>query len=128
MKALVTRELNQYAVEDVTLDPPKAGELRIKMGATGVCHSDLSVINGTLPLGKPMVLGHEGAGVVAEIGAGVTGFTVGDHVVLSFAPACGVCSLLQEQAAAVLHDRRRRTAACSTAPRACTTRAARTSA
>ena len=91
MKALVTRELNQYAVEDVTLDPPKAGELRIKMGATGVCHSDLSVINGTLPLGKPMVLGHEGAGVVAEIGAGVTGFTVGDHVVLSFAPACGVC-------------------------------------
>jgi len=92
MKAHVTRELNQYAVEDVTLDPPKAGELRIKMGATGVCHSDLSVINGTLPLGKPMVLGHEGAGVVAEIGAGVTGFTVGDHVVLSFAPACGVCS------------------------------------
>jgi hypothetical protein len=48
MKAVVTRELNQYAVEDVTLDPPKAGELRIKMGATGVCHSDLSVINGTL--------------------------------------------------------------------------------
>jgi S-(hydroxymethyl)glutathione dehydrogenase/alcohol dehydrogenase len=92
MKALVTRELDQYAVEDVTLDPPKAGELRIEMAATGVCHSDLSVINGTLPLGKPMVLGHEGAGVVAEVGAGVTGFEVGDHVVLSFTPACGHCT------------------------------------
>jgi S-(hydroxymethyl)glutathione dehydrogenase/alcohol dehydrogenase len=91
MKALVTRELDQYAVEDVTLDAPKAGELRIKMAATGVCHSDLSVINGTLPLPKPMVLGHEGAGVVAEVGPGVTGFDVGDHVVLSFTPACGVC-------------------------------------
>ena len=97
MKALVTREMNQYAVEDVTLDPPKAGELRIKMGATGVCHSDLSVINGTLPLGKPMVLGHEGAGMVAEIGAGVTGFNIGDHVVLSFAPACGVCTFCKSK-------------------------------
>ena len=92
MKGLVTRELNQYAVEDLKLDPPKAGEMRVKMGATGVCHSDLSVINGTLPLPRPMLLGHEGAGVVAEVGAGVSGFNVGDHVVLSFAPACGVCS------------------------------------
>ncbi len=91
MKALITRDVDQYGVEEVTLDGPKAGELRIKMGATGVCHSDLSVINGTLPLGKPMVLGHEGAGVVSEIGEGVLGFEVGDHVVLSFAPACGDC-------------------------------------
>ncbi|HKC49938.1 MAG TPA: Zn-dependent alcohol dehydrogenase [Myxococcota bacterium] len=91
MKGLVTRDLNQSSVEDLKLDPPKAGELRIKMGATGVCHSDLSVINGTLPLPRPMLLGHEGAGVVAELGAGVTGFAVGDHVVLSFAPACGSC-------------------------------------
>jgi S-(hydroxymethyl)glutathione dehydrogenase/alcohol dehydrogenase len=91
MKALISRELDQYSVEEVSIDPPKAGELRIKMAATGVCHSDLSVINGTLPLPKPMVLGHEGAGVVAELGAGVTGFEVGDHVVLSFAPSCGAC-------------------------------------
>jgi S-(hydroxymethyl)glutathione dehydrogenase/alcohol dehydrogenase len=91
MKALITRELDQYAVEDVTLDPPQAGELRITMAATGVCHSDLSVINGTLPLPKPMILGHEGAGVVAEVGPGVAGFEVGDHVVLSFTPACGHC-------------------------------------
>ena len=91
MKAFITREVNQYAVEEVSLAGPKAGELRIVMGATGVCHSDLSVINGTLPLPTPMVLGHEGAGVVAEIGEGVTGFSVGDHVVLSFVPACGAC-------------------------------------
>src|SRR5258705_12404358 len=91
MKALVTREMNQYSVEDLKIDPPKPGELRIKMGATGVCHSDLSVINGTLPLGKPMLLGPGGAGVVAELDAGVSGFAGGDHVVLSFAPACGAC-------------------------------------
>jgi S-(hydroxymethyl)glutathione dehydrogenase/alcohol dehydrogenase len=91
MKALVTRELDQFQVEEVSLASPKAGELRIKMAATGVCHSDLSVINGTLPLPKPMVLGHEGAGVITEVGEGVTGFEVGDHVVLSFAPACGHC-------------------------------------
>jgi len=91
MKALITRDVDQYAVEEVSLDGPKAGELRIKMGATGVCHSDLSVINGTLPLPKPMLLGHEGAGVITELGEGVSGFEVGDHVVLSFAPACGSC-------------------------------------
>lgn len=91
MKAVVCHELNKISVEDVTLDPPKAGELKIKMAATGVCHSDLSVINGTLPLAKPMVLGHEGAGVVAELGEGVEGFEVGDHVILSFVPECGEC-------------------------------------
>lgn len=91
MKAMITREQDQYAVEEVTIDPPQAGELKIRMAATGVCHSDLSVINGNLPLPKPIVLGHEGAGIVAEIGAGVSGFEVGDHVVLSFTPACGTC-------------------------------------
>ncbi len=91
MKGLVATDLDKYSVEELTLDGPKAGELRIKMGATGVCHSDLSVINGTLPLPKPLLLGHEGAGVVAELGEGVDNFTVGDHVVLSFVPICGTC-------------------------------------
>ncbi|MCP4002934.1 MAG: Zn-dependent alcohol dehydrogenase [bacterium] len=95
MKALITRDLNQYSVEEVTIDPPKAGEVRIKMGATGVCHSDLSVINGTLPLPRPIVLGHEGAGVVAELGEGVSNVEVGDHVVLSFIPLCGTCFYCQ---------------------------------
>jgi S-(hydroxymethyl)glutathione dehydrogenase/alcohol dehydrogenase len=91
MKGVVTRESNQYAVEELSIDPPKAGELGIRMAATGVCHSDLSVINDTLPLPRPCVLGHEGAGVVEQIGAGVAGFAVGDHVVLSFTPSCGTC-------------------------------------
>lgn len=91
MKAVVALELNKLSVEDITLDAPKAGEVLVKMGATGVCHSDLSVVNGTLPLPMPMVLGHEGAGVVDQVGEGVTNVVPGDHVVLSFVPACGDC-------------------------------------
>ncbi len=91
MKAVVSFDQDKYSVEEVTLDPPKPGELKIKLGACGVCHSDLSVIKGILPLPKPLVLGHEGAGIVDQIGEGVTGFEVGDHVVLSFNPACGQC-------------------------------------
>jgi len=97
MKAVVTSENDKFAVEEVTLDPPKAGELKIKMAATGVCRSDLSVINGSLPLPKPLVLGHEGAGVVDEVGEGVAGFAVGDPVVLSFNPACGHCFFCDKQ-------------------------------
>ena len=91
MKALVASELNKIAVQEVTIDPPKAGEVKIKMGATGVCHSDLSVVNGTIPMALPMVLGHEGAGTVDEVGEGVSNVSVGDHVVLSFVPNCGEC-------------------------------------
>ena len=82
MKALVSLDQNKCSVEEITLDPPKAGEIKIKLAACGVCHSDLSVIEGILPLPKPIVLGHEGAGYVDEIGEGVTGFEIGDHVVL----------------------------------------------
>ena len=97
MKALVSSENDKCAVEEVSLDPPKAGELRIKMAATGVCRSDHSVIAGILPLPKPIVLGHEGAGIVDEVGEGVTGFAAGDHVVLSFNPACGHCFFCTKQ-------------------------------
>ena len=58
MKALVCMERNKYAVEEVEIDPPEAGELKIRMAATGVCHSDLSVIDGVLPLPTPVILGH----------------------------------------------------------------------
>jgi S-(hydroxymethyl)glutathione dehydrogenase/alcohol dehydrogenase len=91
MKALVYTEATKYSVEEVRLDAPKAGELKIKMAATGVCRSDLSVIKGVIPLPAPMILGHEGAGTVEEIGEGVSGFETGDPVVLSFVPACGKC-------------------------------------
>jgi len=97
MKALVASENDKYSVEEVTLDPPKPGEIVIKMAATGVCHSDLSVINGTIPLPKPIVLGHEGAGIVHELGEGVANFAVGDHVILSFVPACGSCFFCEQQ-------------------------------
>jgi len=97
MKALVSLENEKCSVEEIVLDPPKAGELKIKMAATGVCRSDLSVISGALPLPKPIVLGHEGAGVVDAVGEGVTGFESGDHVVLSFNPACGHCYFCEAQ-------------------------------
>lgn len=77
--------------DDVEIAPPGPGELRVKVVASGVCHSDLSVQNGTIPLPTPIVLGHEGAGIVEEVGEGVTSLAVGDHVVLSFVPACGEC-------------------------------------
>jgi NDMA-dependent alcohol dehydrogenase len=77
--------------DDIEVDAPKAGELKVRIAASGVCHSDLSVQNGTIPLPPPIVLGHEGAGVIEEVGEGVTGFEVGDHVVLTFVPECGEC-------------------------------------
>ncbi|WP_433262194.1 zinc-binding dehydrogenase [Actinosynnema sp. CS-041913] len=77
-------------VLDLELDPPGPGELLVRVGATGLCHSDLSVIDGSRLRPLPMVLGHEAAGEVVETGPGAE-FSVGDHVVLSFVPACGSC-------------------------------------
>jgi alcohol dehydrogenase/S-(hydroxymethyl)glutathione dehydrogenase/alcohol dehydrogenase len=78
-------------IVDAELAPPGPGHVRVALAASGVCHSDLSVANGTLPLGAPIVLGHEGAGVIAEIGPEVDGLAVGEHVVLSWVPQCGTC-------------------------------------
>jgi NDMA-dependent alcohol dehydrogenase len=86
-------------VVDVDLEGPKAGEVRVRMGASGVCHSDLSVVNGTLLSPLPGVLGHEGAGIVEEIGEGVSSVKPGDHVVLSFVPQCGTCYMCTHDAA-----------------------------
>jgi len=91
MKAVIAPELNKIEVREVTLDPPQAGEVKIKMAATGVCHSDLSMANGTFPAALPMALGHEGAGVIEAVGDGVTNVKPGDHVVLSFVPNCREC-------------------------------------
>jgi len=91
-RAVLCRELNQpVVVETITVDPPKRGEVTVKLGACGVCHSDLSAINGTIALPLPLVLGHEGAGVVEEIGEGVSDLAPGDHVVFSFIYMCGKC-------------------------------------
>jgi len=78
-------------IVDVELDGPGPGELLVKIGAAGLCHSDLSVIDGSRPRPMPMVLGHEAAGTVVAIGPGVDRFQVGDHVALAFVPACGEC-------------------------------------
>lgn len=79
-------------VAEIDLAPPGPGEVLLRMGAAGLCHSDLSVIDGNRPRPVPMALGHEGAGVVEEIGAGVTDLVVGDHVVTAFVPSCGHCA------------------------------------
>ncbi|MBO0768461.1 MAG: alcohol dehydrogenase catalytic domain-containing protein, partial [Solirubrobacterales bacterium] len=78
-------------IRELELDPPGPGELRIQVRAAGLCHSDLSVIDGSRPRPLPMALGHEAAGIVTEVGGGVTGFELGDPVILAFVPACGDC-------------------------------------
>ena len=78
-------------IEDVELAPPGHGEVLVRIGAAGLCHSDLSVINGDRPRPMPMALGHEAAGVVEQLGEGVTDLKRGDHVVLVFVPSCGHC-------------------------------------
>jgi NDMA-dependent alcohol dehydrogenase len=91
-KAAVCVGLNEpLEIQDLELEAPRAGEIRVRMGASGVCHSDLSIQNGTLMGSFPMVLGHEGAGIVEELGDGVTGLEVGDHIVVSWVPQCGEC-------------------------------------
>jgi alcohol dehydrogenase len=77
---------------EAELDPPGSDEVLIRMRAAGLCHSDLSVIDGNRPRPLPMVLGHEGAGVIEELGSSVTDLRVGDHVVTTFVPSCGLCS------------------------------------
>ncbi len=78
-------------VEEVELDPPKEHEVQVKIAAAGVCHSDYHMVTGELPGYMPMALGHEGAGIVEEVGPGVTICKPGDHVVLTFIPSCGTC-------------------------------------
>jgi Zn-dependent alcohol dehydrogenase len=78
-------------VVDLDLDDPGPGEVRVRLHASGVCTDDLNVLDGTVDVPSPVVPGHEGAGVVEEIGADVDGLAVGDHVALSWAPYCGHC-------------------------------------
>jgi S-(hydroxymethyl)glutathione dehydrogenase/alcohol dehydrogenase len=82
----------KWQVEEVELDPPKEGEVLIKLVASGLCHSDYHLVTGDIPVGLPYVGGHEGAGTVEAVGPGVTDVVPGDSVVMSFLPACGKCS------------------------------------
>ncbi|MCF2129497.1 Zn-dependent alcohol dehydrogenase [Strepomyces sp. STD 3.1] len=89
--AVFTRPGVPVEITDVQLAAPGPGEVEVAITAAGVCHSDLHVLKGEWGVPAPAVLGHEGAGVVTALGAGVTGLEVGDHVVLSWVPSCGTC-------------------------------------
>lgn len=78
-------------IEELELSPPGPGEIMVRIRAAGLCHSDLSTINGDRPRQMPMALGHEAAGEVVELGAGVKDLAIGDHVILVFVPSCGHC-------------------------------------
>ncbi|GAC1592544.1 MAG: NDMA-dependent alcohol dehydrogenase [Acidimicrobiales bacterium] len=80
-----------WSVEQIELDPPKAGEVLVRLAASGMCHSDEHVVTGDLPFELPLIGGHEGGGIVEEVGPGVTTLKAGDHVVFGFIPACGRC-------------------------------------
>ena len=84
-----TEEL--VVADDVTLRDLTPGDVKVKIAHSGVCHSDLSAMNGTIPQAPPAVLGHEGAGVVTDVGDGVTHVALGDHVIIAFSPPCGTC-------------------------------------
>ena len=85
------RDSRPLELAEVTLDPPGPGEVLLRLRAAGLCHSDLSVIDGNRPRPLPMVLGHEGAGIVEAVGPGVTDLHSGDHVVTAFVASCGHC-------------------------------------
>ncbi|MCW2601003.1 MAG: hypothetical protein JWM02_2832 [Frankiales bacterium] len=100
--AILWEPHTDWSVEDIELDPPKKGEILVKLAASGLCHSDEHMVTGDMVIDPaiaesfglhqfPVIGGHEGAGVVVEVGPEVAGFEVGDHVVFSFIPSCGKC-------------------------------------
>ncbi|MFJ9173810.1 NDMA-dependent alcohol dehydrogenase [Streptomyces sp. NPDC102360] len=90
--AVIRQAPGTYEITDLYIDDPREGELRVRMVASGMCHSDDHVATGDLPMGTyPVAGGHEGAGIVDAIGPGTPGFAVGDKVVFSFVPVCGRC-------------------------------------
>lgn len=92
MKGIVFDEGKIDVVESLTTRDPRPDEARVQIVRAGVCHSDASVIDGTIPFPTPVVLGHEGAGIVTAVGSAVSGLSVGDHVVISTLSNCGACA------------------------------------
>lgn len=90
--AVLWERRGEWSVEDIDLDPPKAGEVLVEMGGSGLCHSDEHVLTGDLPWPLPMIGGHEGAGTIMETGPGVEWLKPGDRVIFGFIPSCGRCS------------------------------------
>ncbi|MEU4082678.1 Zn-dependent alcohol dehydrogenase [Streptomyces aureus] len=92
MRGVIFDGKRTRVVDDLEIRDPGPGEVRVAISAAGLCHSDLSVVDGTIPFPVPVVLGHEGAGVVEAVGAGVTHVGPGDHVALSTLANCGTCA------------------------------------
>ena len=96
MKAAVLWEVHKpLVIEEVDIDEPGPGQIMVKTVSAGICHSDLHQMEGRWPIDVPVVLGHEGAGIVERVGEGVTYVQPGDHVVMNFKPFCGVCRFCQ---------------------------------
>ena len=79
------------SIEEISIDNPRDNEVLVKVKGAGLCHSDLSVINGSRIMPLPLVIGHEGSGEVVETGNAINDIKVGDHVVFQFSPSCGRC-------------------------------------
>jgi S-(hydroxymethyl)glutathione dehydrogenase / alcohol dehydrogenase len=91
LAAVLYEFASPLVIEEIAVDGPRAGEVMVRMAASGVCHSDLHAQRGTHPCPLPVVLGHEGAGIVEAVGDGVSDLRPGDHVILSWLPYCGRC-------------------------------------
>ena len=96
-KGALIREFNQpWTIEEIEIGDPAPGEVKVQLEASGMCHSDHHLVTGGIPMmGFPVLGGHEGAGIVVEVGEGVEDVAVGDHVVVSFIPSCGKCPSCQ---------------------------------
>jgi S-(hydroxymethyl)glutathione dehydrogenase/alcohol dehydrogenase len=95
-KAVIARAIGEpVTVEEIDVEPPRHGEVTIRLSACGVCHSDLSATNGTIAYPLPLILGHEGAGIVTDVGDGVNDLRAGDAVITSFVSMCGHCDYCQ---------------------------------
>ena len=104
-KAVVCRDWNKpVTIEEIQVDSPRANQVLIQLEAIGVCHSDLSVSNGTMPIPPPIVLGHEACGRIVELGEGVTEYQVGDKVIPCWIPSCGHCRFCAEGRAVLCDD------------------------
>jgi NDMA-dependent alcohol dehydrogenase len=105
MQAAVLNEINTpFSIETVDLAEPKAGEVLIKVAAAGICHSDWHIVAGKADFPSPIILGHEGAGIVEAVGAGVARVQPGDHVTLSFRASCGECFYCQNDQASICEN------------------------
>jgi S-(hydroxymethyl)glutathione dehydrogenase/alcohol dehydrogenase len=89
--AILWEKGKELSVEEIDLDPPKTGEVLVRLQHSGICHSDEHLLTGDLDFPLPVIAGHEGAGIVEEVGPGVTTIKPGDHVILQFYPSCGRC-------------------------------------